>query len=327
MIISSGASGTVSLLSFVIGDVGDVFLVPSPYYTAFDFDVGAMANISLLKCPLLEQENGEFRFSVEIFEKGYKNAIASKMRPRAIILVNPQNPLGDVYDEATLRPVLEFAAEKQLHVIVDEIYALSVFIDDKPFESVLNYDSLPDPARTHFLWSFSKDFALSGTRIGVLYAGSLEACNIGSKLNFLMVPSPAIQHTLQSILDDHEWTRTYIRLNRSRLAQRYRKVKQQIEQIDSEIRVRDAQAGLFLWIDFSSTLHHVTFDEETRLFESMFHHGVYVTKGSIFDCSQPGWFRLVFTVRDKWIDECIKRMKKALNAYRASSYRTNEDGL
>ncbi|CAF1357441.1 unnamed protein product [Rotaria sordida] len=278
-----------------------------------------MANISLVKCPLLKQDKGEFRFSVEIFEQGYKTAIASKLRPRGIILVNPHNPLGDVYDEATIQPVLEFAAEKQLHVIVDEIYALSVFSNEKSFQSVLNYASLPDPIRTHFLWSFSKDFALSGTRIGVLYAGSVEACTIGSKLNFLMVPSVAIQNTLQSILHDREWTRAYIQLNQSRLTQKYEKVKKQIEQIDQNIRVRNAQAGLFLWIDFSSMLHHVTFDEETRLFQTMFDHGIYITKGSIFDCSQPGWFRLIFTVRDKWIDEGIERMRKALNTYRASS--------
>ncbi len=119
MIISSGASGAISLLSFVIADVDDVFLIASPYYTLFDFDVAAMARNSLFSCPLLKQDTGEFCFSVEIFKQGYTNAIARHLRPRAIILVNPHNPLGDIYDEITIRSILQFAAEKHLHVIVD----------------------------------------------------------------------------------------------------------------------------------------------------------------------------------------------------------------
>lgn len=67
MIITSGVSGSISLLSFLIADMGDVFLIASPCYTAFDFDVAAMAGNALFKCPLLDQDTGKFRFSVDIF--------------------------------------------------------------------------------------------------------------------------------------------------------------------------------------------------------------------------------------------------------------------
>ena len=42
----------------------------------------------------------------------------------------------------------------ELHVIVDEIYALSVF--EGTFTSVAALDVMPDPSRTHFVWGFSK---------------------------------------------------------------------------------------------------------------------------------------------------------------------------
>ncbi|UJR31173.1 hypothetical protein I4U23_018680 [Adineta vaga] len=319
MLISSGVSGAIALLSVLIADAGDVFLIASPYYTAFDFDVAAMARNSLIKCPLANQDTGEFSFSVEIFKQGYDNAIAKNLRPRGIILVNPHNPLGDIYDEATTRSVLEFAAEKELHVIADEIYGLSVFQDQKPFKSILSYTSLPDPSRTHFLWSFSKDFALSGTRVGVIYAGTTDICRVGSKLNFLLVPSIAIQITLKSILDDREWTNAYLKLNQVRLTEQYQKAKKKIEQIDTRIHVRDSQAGLFLWIDFRLMLTQITFDEEHKLFDEFFHHGVYITNGLVIGCSEPGWFRMIFTVKDAWIDEGIERMKQALRTYKSGS--------
>lgn len=326
IIISSGASGTISLLCFLIADPGDVFLVPSPYYTAFDFDVAAMAKNAIFQCPLLDQTSGNFRFDVEIFEHGFKEAINRGLRPRAIILTNPHNPLGDIYDESSIHPVLEFAAHKKLHVIMDELYALSVFNDEKPFKSILNYTSLPDRSRTHFLWSFSKDFALSGTRVGVVYAGTSELCTLATKLNFLMTPSSTIQNTLSSMLSDSEWTRAYIRLNRRRLAEKYQAVKRKIEKLDKTIEVRNTAAGLFLWINCRSLLHRVTFDEELRLFEMLFASGVYITNGMAFRCSEPGWFRLIFSVDDDWLEEGVKRINKALQTYRASP-RLVEDSI
>ena len=44
----------------------------------------------------------------------------------------------------------------ELHVILDEIYALSVFDEATSFHSVLTIADLPDPQRTHFVWGFSK---------------------------------------------------------------------------------------------------------------------------------------------------------------------------
>ncbi|CAF4351165.1 unnamed protein product, partial [Rotaria sordida] len=52
MVISSGLSGIISLLGYLIGDIDDVFLISSPYYTAFDHDIAALANCAIFRCPL-----------------------------------------------------------------------------------------------------------------------------------------------------------------------------------------------------------------------------------------------------------------------------------
>jgi aspartate/methionine/tyrosine aminotransferase len=319
MVVSSGLSGIMSLLSYLIGDRDDVFLIASPYYTAFDHDVSALSNCAIFRCPLLEQDNGKFLFSVEIFKRGYDDAINKGLRPCGIIIVNPHNPLGDIYDEQTIQPILEFAAEKGIHVIVDEIYALSIFEKEKPFHSMLNYISIIDPKRTHFVWSFSKDFALSGLRLGVLYAGSKELCLSGAAVNFIQIPSTIVQEILAVFLSDHEWIDSYIKLNRSRLTKQYEKFKTKIESIDHRIYVRPSKAAFFLWTDFHLLLHEVTFEEEKRLFQIMFDHGIYIASGVFLGCSQPGWFRIIFCVKEKWIDEGIKRLKLALDVYRHSA--------
>ncbi|CAF2963934.1 unnamed protein product [Rotaria sp. Silwood2] len=319
MIISSGLTGIMSLLAYLIGDTDDVFLISSPYYTAFDHDVSVFSNCAIFRCPLLEQDSGKFIFSVEIYKRGYEEAINQGLQPRGIIILNPNNPIGDIYDEQTIHPILEFAAQKKLHVIIDEIYALSIFENQKPFQSILNYKSIIDPKRTHFLWSLSKDFSLSGLRVGVLYAGSKELYSAGSAANFIQVPSVIIQEITAKLLSDEQWIDSYIKLNRSRLTQQYEKVKNAIEDIDNRIVVRPAKAGFFIWADFRLLLHEVTFEEEVRLFQVIFDHGVYLVSGSFLGCIQPGWFRIIFSVKEKWIDEILKRLKSGLDAYRHST--------
>ena len=43
-----------------------------------------------------------------------------------------------------------------LHIIMDEIYGLSVWAENSMFHSVLSLKDVPDPNKTHFVWSFSK---------------------------------------------------------------------------------------------------------------------------------------------------------------------------
>ncbi|CAF3245078.1 unnamed protein product [Rotaria socialis] len=323
MMISSGLSGIISLLSYVIGDRDDVFLISSPYYTAFDHDISAFSNCATYRCPLLEQDTGKFIFSVEIFKRGYDDAVAKGLRPRGIIIINPNNPIGDIYDEQTIQPVLDFAAEKNLHVIIDEIYALSLFEDQKPFQSMLNYSSIVDPKRTHFVWSFSKDFALSGVRLGVAYAGSSELCSSANAINFIQIPSNIVQEIATTLISDCQWIDSYTKLNRSRLTQQYKKFQKAIENIDNRIYIRPAKAGFFIWADLRLLLHDITFEEEIRLFQSIFEHGLYLVTGSFLGCAQPGWFRIIFSIRETWIDEAIKRFKLGLDAYQHSIVLSN----
>ena len=119
--------------------------------------------------------------------RAYEGARAAGKRVRCVVVINPHNPLGSVLKEKTLREILRFCADRRLHVILDEVYGLSVFgrgkkeeeegeeeedEEEEEFVSVLSYskDVLPDPERTHFVWSMSKDFALSGFRFGVIHS-------------------------------------------------------------------------------------------------------------------------------------------------------------
>jgi len=78
---------------------------------------------------------------------------------------------------ATLKRIVQFCAKHKLHLISDEIYALSVFENPKaakpvPFTSILELDlsGLIDPQLVHMVYGPSKDFCANGFRMGMLYS-------------------------------------------------------------------------------------------------------------------------------------------------------------
>ncbi|KAK2100548.1 hypothetical protein P7K49_021896 [Saguinus oedipus] len=62
------------------------------------------------------------------------------VKVKGLILINPQNPLGDVYSVEELQEYLVFAKRHKLHVIVDEVYMLSVFEESVGYRSVLSLE-------------------------------------------------------------------------------------------------------------------------------------------------------------------------------------------
>jgi xeroderma pigmentosum group C-complementing protein len=105
------------------------------------------------------------QFSVDCVEK-YETALVEAqeagIKIRALLICNPHNPLGICYPKETLEALYRFCEKYNLHLVSDEIYALSVFevegLKRTPFTSVLALDSR-DLVRTdqiHVLYGMSK---------------------------------------------------------------------------------------------------------------------------------------------------------------------------
>lgn len=102
---------------------------------------------------------------------------AEKSRIKAVLLCNPHNPLSRCYPKQAILDVMEFCQEHNLHLIVDEIYALAelnnVTKRAPHFVSALSLTEplvrsgavKVDPSRVHVIWSASKLFGMSGFRV------------------------------------------------------------------------------------------------------------------------------------------------------------------
>lgn len=159
VVISSGAKHLVYLALRVLVDPGDEVILPTPAWVSY-YEMIQMAGGVPVTVPATEEEH--FKLTPEKLEA----AITPKTK--AIILNNPSNPTGMVYDEARLRVLADVCVKHDLYIVADEIYYGLVY-DGKPFTSLA---ALGNDVRDRVILinGVSKSYAMTGWRIGYALA-------------------------------------------------------------------------------------------------------------------------------------------------------------
>uniref|UniRef100_A0ACB8G470 Uncharacterized protein n=2 Tax=Sphaerodactylus townsendi TaxID=933632 RepID=A0ACB8G470_9SAUR len=315
VIVQNGCGSLFSAIATVLCDPGEAFLIATPFYGGITDNVFLYANVKLVYAYLDSQVSGTntrpFQLTVDKLKKALQDAQSEGVKVKALILLNPQNPLGDIYSFSELTKYLEFAKRHELHVIVDEIYMLSVFDDSASFHSVLEMDRLPDPQRTHVMWGISKDFAISGIRFGTLYTENQDVANaIGSLCYFHGVCGP-VQYKIAQLLRDKDWiNQVYLRANHERLKAAHTFVTDELKTLGVPFLNRNA--GFFVWIDFRKYLKRQTFEEEMLLWRRFLDNKVLLSCGKAFECSEPGWFRIIFADKTHRLQLGMQRVCEVL---------------
>ncbi|XP_033107085.1 1-aminocyclopropane-1-carboxylate synthase-like protein 1 isoform X1 [Anneissia japonica] len=178
MVVMNGCGSVIETIAFAICDAGDAFMTPSPYYGGIMQDSILRAKVNIhpvhLHSEIKENETKPYQLTVEKLEKSLEEAKAKGINICGLFLVNPHNPLGEIYSTELIKDCLQFCHKHSIHIIFDEIYLTSVFKEGVQPTSILQFkpEDIPDPERTHLIWGFSKDFAMSGMRVGIYYGFS-----------------------------------------------------------------------------------------------------------------------------------------------------------
>ncbi|NWU91919.1 1A1L1 protein, partial [Upupa epops] len=333
VVVLNGCGSVFSALATVLCDPGEAALIATPFYGGVIHSIFLYGNVKLVYACLDSKARAQggpwhlpypcgvfqvtgtstrpFQLTVEKLEKALQDARAEGIAVRALILLNPQNPLGDIYSVSELRDYLEFAKRHELHVIVDEIYMLSVFDDSATFHSVLGMDRLPDPQRTHVMWGITKDFAVSGIRFGTLYTENQEVANAVASLCYFHGVCGPVQHKVAQLLRDREWiNQVFLRTNRARLKAAHTYVTDELKTLG--IPFLNRNAGFFIWMDFRKYLRTGTFEEEMLLWRRFLDNKVLLSCGKAFECSEPGWFRIIFADKTPRLQLGMQRIRKVL---------------
>ncbi|TPX32783.1 hypothetical protein SmJEL517_g04129 [Synchytrium microbalum] len=356
--VTNGCASAINAIAQVCCDAGDCILLPSPYYGGFFNDTLYTARCELVPVPATSYN--EFQVSVEDINATYQYATVSlAKRITAIIVCSPNNPLGRTYSKEWLEEVLNWAAERKLHVIVDELYALSVWGETaepfSPFTSALAI-KVPDPLRTHVLHGIAKDFLSNGLRMAWIVSRNPAIISALDKLGFFYSTSNLMQNWMCNMFSDHAWVDNFIKTNNLRIRDVYLKTTKWLT--DHEIPFVEANSGFFIWIDLrrwllptgasstsNASLTHSKSsskpistnslsvkmaspatigarrkEREIELFYALLQNKIYIAPGEAFYCDEEGWFRIIFAVEWPVLQEGLERMAKVLDDRLAKSF-------
>ncbi|XP_073533461.1 1-aminocyclopropane-1-carboxylate synthase-like protein 1 [Phyllobates terribilis] len=324
VIIMNGCCSILCALSSVICNPGDGFLTPTPYYSGIAFYTGAYSGLQPVYVPLNSQVTEDhslpFSLTIQKLEEGMEKARQQGIGVKVLILINPQNPLGEVYSPHLVKECLEFASRYSLHVILDEIYMLSVM--DNDFTSVLSFQDLPDPKRTHFIWGLSKDFGMNGLRVGMLYTENNQVVHSISRLAAFHQCSATTQYMVYLLLRDRDWLdNVFFPTNKELLRDSQTAMVTGLEEL--KIPVLHRSTGMYVWADFRKFLTSQTFEAEMDLWKRFIAEKLYIAPGKAFVCSEPGWFRLTTSIPNDILQVFLERFKKVLRCGPQSNHSSN----
>ncbi|KZM27355.1 catalytic [Ascochyta rabiei] len=328
--VANGVTAAIEHCSWGLANPGDGILLGRPYYRAFLHDISSRTDVNVVPVAFGDVDPCGID-CVSEYEKTLLISRDEGIPIRALMLCHPHNPLGRCYSRDTLIALLRLCQTYKIHLISDEIYALTIWKNtvDKtgpapvPFESVLFIDpsDIIDPSLVHVLCGISKDFGANGLRLGAIVSPAnpafIQACRASGLFS---APSSLVENAVVQILSDAAYVKSYIRLNKKRLSAAYTHAITELRKHGIE-HVPGVNAAFFVWINLG-TLFKINIAGSTsqdhdvgitaRVRERLMAKKVYLVDGDAAGAEQPGWFRLVFTQPAELVSEAIGRIAAAL---------------
>jgi aspartate/methionine/tyrosine aminotransferase len=303
IVVTSGASGGLLLLTALLLDPGDELLMPDPGYPCNEAFVGVVGGITR-------------RVEVDAVD-GFQVApgqlaAAWTEATRGVLVGSPANPTGAVIERDRLAALIDVAHERGGAFLLDEIYQGLIY--EGGSNSALDYGTGLSVSDDIFvLNSFSKYFGMTGWRLGWMVAPD-EHVDAISRLaqNLFISPSSIAQYAALAAFDPdamaiHEDRRRQFAARRDRLARGLR-------ELGLEIPV-DPAGAFYLYVDVAGT----GMDSETFCWRLIDEYQVAVTPGIDFgEHLAERHVRFAYTTSEASIELGLERIASALADWSAA---------
>jgi aspartate/methionine/tyrosine aminotransferase len=155
VLVTNGGKQAVYQSFASILDPGDEVLLPSPYWTTYPECIKLAGGISV---EVFADETQNYLVSVEQLEK------ALTPKTKVLLFCSPSNPTGSVYSADQVKAIGQWAYNKGLWVITDEIYEHLLYDGATAPSICVLVPELAD--RTIILNGVAKTYAMTGWRVG-----------------------------------------------------------------------------------------------------------------------------------------------------------------
>jgi len=157
-VAASGCLAMYLVLEAILDD-GDEVILQAPFFTPYPQQVELARGIPI---ELATYEDEDFQINMERLESLINE------RTKALVINTPSNPTGSCLTVETMEKIAQIVKQHDLIVIADDIY--TAFSYQHPFIPIAALDGMRE--RTIIINSFSKNFTMTGWRIGNIIAPS-----------------------------------------------------------------------------------------------------------------------------------------------------------
>ncbi|MDY3048389.1 MAG: pyridoxal phosphate-dependent aminotransferase [Rothia sp. (in: high G+C Gram-positive bacteria)] len=159
VIVTNGGKQAVYQAFATVIDEGDDVLLPAPYWTTYPEAIRLAGGNPI---EVFAGADLDYKVTPQMLEAAYTPAT------KALIFVSPSNPTGAVYTPEETKAIGQWALEKGIVVLTDEIYEHLTY-DGVPFTSIIK--AVPALAEnTVIMNGVAKTYAMTGWRVGWMIA-------------------------------------------------------------------------------------------------------------------------------------------------------------
>lgn len=297
--VCNGAKQGIFNLLLSVLNPGDEAIVPAPYWVSYpDMIKIADGEPVILNCTA---ENG-FKITPKQLEASITDLT------RLLIINSPSNPTGKVYSAADYRALADVLLEyPKITIVCDDIYE-HIYWGDEPFHTLLNV--CPELAnRTVIINGVSKAYAMTGWRIGYA-AGPKEIITEMRKVQGQST-SGACSIAQAAAVEALTGPQDCLAEMRVEYKRRYTYLLEAMNQIDG-VECEDGDGAFYAFPSFQAIIDAMEdVRDDVELAAWMLEHaGVAMVPGTAFGA--PGHLRLSYATSMENLEECVRRIRKAL---------------
>ena len=298
-------TGVVPAISGVVRKLttpAEKVLIQTPVYNIF-FNSIINNGRQVLESPL-EYKDGSYQIDFEKLEKDLSDPQTALM-----ILCNPHNPVGKIWDRETLARIGELCYKHHVLVLSDEIHC---DLTD-PGCSYIPFSSVSDKCRENSITCIAptKAFNLAGLQTAaVIAANEVLRHKVWRGLNTDEVAEPnafAVDAAIAAFTKGEKWLdelREYIFENK-------KAVTDFLSSELPQVRLVASQATYLLWLDCGKLLDHsgemAQFVREKT--------GLYLSAGGQFGGNGDGFIRMNIACPREVLMDGLNRLKRGVKAY------------
>lgn len=291
VIVTVGVSEALYLTFTALLDPGDEVIIPTPCFVSYQAEVTLAGGVPVEIFTTMEDD---FQPNPAMIER----AITPKTK--AILLGYPNNPTGAVAKKETLEAIAALAKKHDLLVISDEIYDRLVYNQEH-----ICFPTIPGMhERTLLLGGFSKDYAMTGWRIGYV-AGPVDLINGLVRIHqYSVMSAPTVSQF--GALKALQVGDPYVKEMHAEYDRRRRMIHKELNNLG--LPTFEPHGAFYVF----PSIHNTGLNDQTFAERLLMEEKVAVVPGSAFGDAGKGFVRCSYATSYEKIEQALEKIGRFL---------------